>query len=330
MHWKRWQNNCRIQLISALTAGTLMLCGSSAAYAQDETADSGSGASTSSVSSSTEKSEPVSSASEAEIKENARAYEAAFAKADSAALAAMWAENGTFLDAFGNRYDGRAEIERCFKEYFKRADADKNLEIKVESVRALGDKGAIEKGISVVKDSNGKVLSEAPYTVIHVKNNGKWEMASVTEQAARYYDNPLDKLRWMSGEWSAKGSNGEATLSTRWMADHHFMVTTFRVKTNNGETLEDTQIIGVDPRRRAIISWMFDSEGGFGHGHWSTDGKRWAVDMVRTSPDGRRAEARNYLEPKDSDTFTWRSTGRKLNGLLIPDSDSITVSRIHL
>jgi uncharacterized protein (TIGR02246 family) len=307
----------------------MMLSGSSVALAVDETASSASSAEKASTSA-TEKSETTILPVESQIKENARAYADAFSKADAAALAAMWVKNGTYLDAFGNRFDGQAEIERCFNDYFKQADADKNLEIRVESVQSLGDKGALENGVSLIKDASGKVLSEAPYTVVHVLDNGKWEMASVSEQGARYYDNPLEKLRWMSGEWSAKGTGGEASLSTRWMAEHHFMVTTFRVKTNNGETHEDTQVIGVDPRRRAIVSWIFDSEGGFGHGYWSTDGKRWVVDMRRTSPDGKRTEARNYLEPKDSDTFTWRSTGRRLNGLLIPDSDSITVNRIHL
>lgn len=310
-----------------------MLCGSSAAIAQDdsdaETAGSGSSSSTSAVTTTTVNT-TTNSGLESAIKASAKAYEEAFAKADAAAIAAMWAENGTYVDSSGNKYDGRAAIERCFKEYFKQPDASKNLEIRVDSVRALGDKGAIENGMSRVKDSNGNVLSVAPYTVIHVNNNGKWEMAAVNEEPAQYHDNLLDKLRWMSGEWSAKGSGGEATLSSRWMADRHFMVSTFRVKTNGGETHEDTQVIGVDPRRRAITSWIFDSEGGYGRGYWSTDGKGWAVDMVRMSPDGRRTEARNYLEPKDSDTFTWRSTGRKLNGLLIPDSDSITVNRIHL
>ena len=309
-----------------------MLCGSLAAIAQDdsepETAGSGPSSVTSTVT--TTVTTTTNSGVEAAIKANAKSYEEAFAKADAAALASMWAENGSYVDSSGNKYEGRAAIERCFKEYFKQPDASKNLEIRVDSVKSLGDKGAIENGLSRIKDSNGNVLSVAPYTVVHVNNNGKWEMASVNEEAAQYYDNLLDKLRWMSGEWSAKGNGGEATLSSRWMADRHFMVSTFRVKTNSGESHEDTQVIGVDPRRRAIISWIFDSEGGYGHGYWSTDGKRWAIDTVRISPDGKRTQARNYLEPKDSDTFTWRSTGRKLNGLLIPDSDSITVNRIHL
>jgi len=267
---------------------------------------------------------------ESAVRASAKSYEAAFAKGDAAALAAMWAENGTYTDDVGNVYTGRAEIEQVFKAYFKDDKADRNLTIDIKSIKALGDKAAIERGIAQVKDINGKLMSAAPYTVIHVNNNGTWEMASVNEAPAQFYNNLLEKLGWMSGEWQAKGPGGEANLSTRWAADKHFMVAKFHVKTKDGEQLEDMQIIGVDPGKRAIVSWVFDSEGGYGRGIWSTDGKRWAVNMVRTSPEGMRMTARNILEPKDSDSFVWKSTNRRLNGLAIPDSDSITVNRIHL
>lgn len=264
------------------------------------------------------------------ISETARKYEDAFRKGDASALAQMWAENGTYVYSDGNSFNGRAEIERFFQDYFKQADSAKNIEIVVETVKPIGSKGAVEKGVANIKDVNGKLLSTAPYTVIHVNNDGKWEMASVTEQPARYFDNALEKLRWLNGEWSGKGAEGEATLSTRWMADRHFLVATFRVKSKSGETHEDMQVIGVDPRSRRIVSWLFDSEGGYGRGIWSTDGTTWAVDVLRTSADGRTMTVRNLLKPQGSDVFVWRSIGRSLDGLLIPDSDSITVNRIHL
>jgi uncharacterized protein (TIGR02246 family) len=315
MHWKRWHNSCQLRsAILAAVAGTVMSFGSAPAIAQ-------SGSSTTTTDS---------SGVESSIRASAKLYQDAFARSDAAAIAAMWAENGTYVDSMGNTHNGRAEIQKVFEGYFNQPDNSKNIEIAIDSIRAFGDKAAVEKGTTKIKDANGAVVAAAPYTVVHVNNNGKWEMATVTEQSAQFFNNLLDKLHWMSGEWSAKGAEGEATLSTRWMADRHFMVAKFHVTTKSGESHEDMQVIGVDPRRRRIISWIFDSEGGHGRGVWSTDGKRWAVDIERVSPDGQRTEARNYLEPKGSDAFTWRSTGRKLNDLAIPDSDTITVNRIHL
>lgn len=264
------------------------------------------------------------------ISEGARKYETAFRNGDSAALALMWAENGTYVDSDGNSFNSRAEIESVFQKYFKQKDSAKNIEIVIGSVKPIGTTGAVEKGVAKIKDINGKLLSAAPYTVIHVNNNGKWEMASVSEEPAQYFDNGLEKLRWLSGEWSGKGPGGEATLSTRWMADQHFLVATFRIKGKDGDTHEDLQVIGFDPRSRRIVSWLFDSEGGFGRGVWSTDGKTWAVDQIRTSSEGRRIKSRSLLQPNGSDVFVWKSTGRSLDGLLIPDSDAITVNRIHL
>lgn len=266
----------------------------------------------------------------AAVKEQAKAYEDAFRGGDAGALAALWAENGTYSDSDGNTYNGRAEIEKLFQSYFQQADAAKNIEIEISSVRTIGDKAAIEKGVAKIKDGSGKLLSEAPYTVVHLNDDGKWQMASVTEQRGRFYNNLLEDLSWLSGEWSAKGPGGEANLSSRWMADKRFLIARFQVKTTSGEQREDLQIIGVDPGRKAIVSWIFDSEGGYGRGVWSNDGKKWAVDMTRTAPGGMRMQARNYLERKDNDTFTWHSTDRQVEGLLVPDSDTITVNRIHL
>ncbi len=264
------------------------------------------------------------------ISETAKNYENAFRKGDASGLAQMWAENGTYEDSDGRTYNGRAEIERLFQNFFKRPENSRNIEIVIGSVKPLGSTGAIERGVAQVKDSNGKLLSAAPYTVIHVNNGGKWEMASVSEAPARYFDNVLDKLRWFNGEWSAKGSEGEATLSNRWMSERHFLVSTFRSKTKSGESRDDMQVIGVDPRTRRIVSWVFDSDGGYGSGVWSTDGKAWAVDLVRTSADGRRMTSRNIMKPQSSDAFIWTTKGRTIDGLQIPDSDSITVNRIHL
>ena len=270
------------------------------------------------------------SAVQAALSETARNYESAFRKGDAAALAQLWAENGKYVDGDGNSYNGRAEIERTFQDYFKQSGSAKNIEIAIESVKPIGSNGALETGVARVKDDSGKLLSTAAYSVIHVNNDGKWQMASVSEARPQYFDNLLEKLRWMSGEWSANGAGGEATLSTRWQANQHLLVATYRVKTKTGETHEDMQIIGVDPGSRRIVSWLFDSEGGVGRGVWSTNGKTWAVDQIRTSADGRRVRSRSLLQPRGSDTFVWKSTGRSLNGLLIPDSDTITVNRIHL
>lgn len=329
MHLKRRHSRCQLlTALSAAFAGLLFTGIAAQSLAQDSDATSATTTvtKTTTITTSSENSGSV----DAAIRAAAKSYEEAFARADAAALAAMWVENGSYVDSAGITCNGRAEIEKFFSDYFKQTDAKKNLEIKIDSIRALGDNAAIEKGTSLIKDENGKVVSSAPYTVVHVNNNGKWEMATVDEGRAQYYDNPLDKLRWMSGEWSAKGSEGEASLSTRWMADHRFLVAKFQVRTKGGESHEDLQVIGVDPRRRSIVSWIFDSQGGYGRGFWTTDGKRWSVDMVRTTPDGVRLEAKNVLELQGSDAFTWRSTGRKLNGLAIPDSDTITVNRIHL
>lgn len=268
------------------------------------------------------------------IRARADEYVQSFAKGDAKALAALWTPDGVFIDQKGREYAGRDQIESVFKDYFQKNKA-RGFSLNISSIKSLGEKAAIEKGTSSVKDESGKVLSSAPYTVVHVNINGVWEMASVVEHgsgpvASVRQNNPLDDLRWLSGEWTAQGSGGDASLSAKWMADRRFLVARFIVKDKSGEQHEDLQVIGVDPRRGAVISWLFDSEGGSGRAFWSKGAKGWVVETMRFSPEGRRMSSCNVLEQSDTDSFTWRSTNRVVDGAKIPDSEPITVKRINV
>ncbi len=276
----------------------------------------------------------VESGFDSAIRARANDYVHAFSIGDAKALAALWTPDGVFIDQTGHEYAGRDQIEGLFKDFFQNNRA-RTLALNISSIKPAGDKAAIEKGTSSVKDESGKVLSSAPYTVVHVNNNGVWEMASVVEHdsgptASAPDSNPLDDLRWLSGEWSAQGSGGDANLSAKWVADKHFLVAKFIVKDKSGEQHEDLQIIGVDPRKGGVIAWLFDSEGGSGRAFWNKSGKSWIVDTMRVSPEGRRMRSRNVLEQSDNDSFTWKSTNRAVDGAKVPDSEPITVKRIHV
>jgi hypothetical protein len=113
----------------------------------------------------------------------------------------------------------------------------------------------------------------------------------------------------------------------RWAANGAFLTQTFTALTTTGVEMRGTQIIGWDPVRQEIRSWLFDSDGGFGEGRWELQNGQWNVHQSMTLPDGRTAAAINVLRPVDGDAFTWKSTARQVGGELLPNVDERTVIR---
>jgi hypothetical protein len=86
------------------------------------------------------------------------------------------------------------------------------------------------------------------------------------------------------------------------------------------------QIIAIDPATGGIRSWVFVG-GGIGDGDWSREGDGWVIHSRGLSADAEAMTATNTLTPKGKDSFTFRSTGRTLNGEELPDVGPITVKR---
>jgi hypothetical protein len=87
------------------------------------------------------------------------------------------------------------------------------------------------------------------------------------------------------------------------------------------------QVIGWDPVKNQIRSWVFDSEGGFGEGTWVRKDNRWVIQSTSTLADGGRATATNIMTQVDNDTFTWQAVNRSVDGELLPNVDEVPIRR---
>ena len=81
------------------------------------------------------------------------------------------------------------------------------------------------------------------------------------------------------------------STTCKWTADGNFLVREFTMKTQGQPVLSGTQRIGWDPVRRQIKTWIFDSEGGYGEGHWTRDGGRWLIKTDGVRQGGQHASA---------------------------------------
>ncbi|MFV2069730.1 MAG: SgcJ/EcaC family oxidoreductase [Pirellulales bacterium] len=265
---------------------------------------------------------------EAAIRKAIVSYVDTFNRGDAAGIAAHWAEDGEWISPAGERFRGRQAIEKELEAYFSEAKG-RQLEVEDVSIRFLAPIVAIEEGTALV---TGPDLPEEAthYVAVHVKESGQWKLESVRETIDRT-ESPgyrhLKGLAWLVGTWVDEDAESTIRIVCKWTKNRNFFTRTFRVEMPDSEPLEGTQVIGWDPADKAIRSWLFDSAGGFAEGKWKQKGERWIVRSLQTLNSGEKASSINIITPSDSDSFTWQSTGREIDGRLLPDVGPVTVVR---
>ena len=116
----------------------------------------------------------------AAIRAESEAFVAAFNKGDAKAVAALWTEDGEYIDDTGRRFAGREAIEKGYAEYFA-GNPNTKIQITIDSLRLLSDDAAIEDGRAVTDPPADGAAGFSKYTSTHVKVDGKWLMASVRD-----------------------------------------------------------------------------------------------------------------------------------------------------
>jgi uncharacterized protein (TIGR02246 family) len=247
---------------------------------------------------------------------------------DSKALAARFTDDAEVVEATGDRYEGRAAIERSFAGTFAAATGAK-LALQIESVRLLGSDVAKEEGRSVVTPVQGATLARR-YTVLYVKRANQWLIASVREQADPFI-RPHDRLKdleWMLGDWVDEGHDAVVRVHCAWSDDGNFLLRTFAVTRQGKPVMHVTQRIGWDPGAKQVRSWDFDSEGGFGEATWSRQAERWVVKQNGVRPDGTTASATHTMVRQRPDLVRWTSSDRTVGDALVPDEAAYVLVRV--
>ena len=135
------------------------------------------------------------------------AFARAFAAGDAKAVAAMFSEDAELIDENGERVQGRRAIEELFAEIFQ-SRPHSTIDIAIESLRFLSREVAKEEGHTRVK-VNGEPVSLRRYTVLYLKQDGRWLYSSVREEHAAgvAHHEHLKPLEWLVGEWIDQSSD---------------------------------------------------------------------------------------------------------------------------
>jgi len=259
-----------------------------------------------------------------------RAFEAAYAKADSKAIADFFTEDAQYTSDSGRTFAGRQAIEDSVRAAFAK-NHGATLAIAPDSVRVVAPEVLLESGSTTVTAKDGET-NGALYTAVYVKKDGKWKISQLVEtpQPDVTAHDHLSELGWLVGDWedADKGDNLTVRSQYSWARGGNFLTRNVTVKRGADTTLEGWQIIGWDPIEGCIRSWTFDDEGGFSEGRWAREGNRWLQRETGVTADGNRMTADNTFSKISNDRFTWESNNRTLDGLPQPGIARIEINRV--
>ncbi|MEQ8790823.1 MAG: SgcJ/EcaC family oxidoreductase [Pirellulaceae bacterium] len=266
----------------------------------------------------------------AAIRAESQAFVAAFNKKDAKAVAALWTEDGEYLDDAGRTFAGRQAIEKGYADFFAaHGKAKIDLRVMIDSLRLLGPNAAIEEGRAVVEPAPQGSPGVSKYTVFHTKVDGKWLMASVRDtwvESPSAYQNIAD-LEWLIGEWSAEEHGAKHESVCRWVGNKSFVERKHTVAYPDQTTSSGVQIIGFNPQRGHVQSWDFTTDGGHAVGAWTPHENGWRAEVVGMLGDGTPTRAINVLTRIDDNAYVWQSIQRTAGDVALPDSDEIVIKR---
>ncbi len=262
-------------------------------------------------------------ADRAAIRAAMKDFLAAFERGDAAAAAARMTSGAELMAPDGTTYRGRSTIEKAYTSLFAKHPKHKVV-LEPESLRFTSRDTALGEGQMTV--TRGK---EEPgvyrYVALFVREDGKWLIAVLrndeSEQAS------LEDLGWLIGTWDAKRADAEVRTTYEWMGNKAFLRAQFTIR-EKGVAVSGMQMIGIDPDTGELRTWTFETDGGYGEGTCTRDGKKWVFATSATTADGRAVTASNILIPIDRDTFTWQPVNLTIDGESVGNLPPVKVTRV--
>jgi uncharacterized protein (TIGR02246 family) len=252
----------------------------------------------------------------------------AFEKRDAEVIASQWTADGEFIRNDGEAIRGRAEIQKAYADFFKKLTYKPKLEIQSDGLRFPSADTALAEVTLRLKNEEGETVASSSRNSLLVREGGQWKVAMVREWDRDVsQDATLKELEWLIGTWKTGTKDREVTTTYEWDENKVFIRGKFAVKEGDKVIESGTQMIGKDNADGVIRSWVFQSDGGFGGGIWTREGKKWTVDFHGVMPNGNELTGDSVFVHVDPNTYTWQSVNRKLDGQPMPDTVPIKVTR---
>ena len=252
----------------------------------------------------------------------------AFDKRDAAAIAAIWTEEGEFIRNDEEPIRGRATMQQGYEEFFKTLKGKPTLEIQFDALRFPSADMAVAEVSLQLKNDEGKIIASTWQDIALVREGGQWKLAFVREWDRDIgLDVSLNELEWLIGTWQAVTPDRKVTITYEWDENKAFIRGKFIAREGADVIESGTETIGKDNAEGVVRGWIFQSDGGFGDGVWTREGRKWSVDVHGVASDGRQLTATTIYVHVDPNTFTWQAVNQAFDGVPVPDTQPVKVTR---
>ncbi len=268
-------------------------------------------------------------AEEKALRKRAEAFVETFNKGDARALTSFFTADCDVVDPEGHHIQGHKAIEDSYAKLFANARGAK-LFLRITGLRVPKPDIAFEDGYSEVVMPKGPP-SASRYSVVYVKKDDQWYIASVREAIAVPATNSakLLDLAFLVGNWAQAGEGGSARASYNWDTTQNFLINSFDLTMKDVSLAGGVQWIAWDESTRQPRSWSFLSNGGFAETAWKKAGDgKWKITIAGTQRDGSKLTATNTLTKIDEDNFSIHLTDLKVDGKPISDGPVVKMKRV--
>ena len=269
------------------------------------------------------------SADEQAVRQVTQNFVKAFNAGNAEKAAALFFSGAELIDDAGNVHKGAAAIKDVLGRFFEKFPGATST-MTADSVWMVSPGLAIEEGRRVVSTKDDKPSAATRYTLVMMKQQGEWKIASGREVEDDDSLSPHDRLKplaWLVGDWVDEGSDAVIQISCKWSEDKNYLLVDFNAKIQGKPALKSSQRIGWDPLTQKIKSWVFDSDGGHGEGIWSQVENRWVIKSTAVLPDGQTGSATIVLEPQGKDSYLMKGFDRIRGKTAEPDFEVKIVRR---
>ncbi len=262
------------------------------------------------------------------IRAGSESFVDAFNKHDAQAVAALWTEQGEYVDDTGRTIAGRDAIEKDYAAFFAE-NPDVKIQISVDSLRVLSGEVAIEEGRAVAEPAPPGAPGVSKYTAVHAKVDGKWLMASVRDSwiEAQVSHQSVADLDWLIGTWVAEEYGVKNESVCRWVANEQFVERSYTTTSVDGTKTSGVQLIGWNPLEGRVQSWSFSPDGGHDFGVWLPIHDGWMAETRGTTGEGVPTSSINLLKRLDDNAYVWQSVERSVGGTPLPDTNEVVIKR---
>jgi uncharacterized protein (TIGR02246 family) len=262
------------------------------------------------------------------IRAGSEAFVTAFNNHDAQAVAALWTEQGEYVDDTGRTIAGRDAIEKDYAAFFAE-NPDVKIQIVIDSLRVLSGEVAIEEGRAVADPAPPGAPGVSKYTAVHAKVDGKWLMASVRDSwiEAQVSHQSVADLGWLIGTWVAEEYGVKNESVCRWVAGEQFVQRIYTTTSVDGTKTSGVQLIGWNPLAGHVQSWSFSPDGGHDVGVWSPTHDGWMAETRGASGEGLPTSSVNLLRRLDDNAYVWQSVQRSVGGTPLPDTNEVVIKR---